>query len=109
MALTSPQPQPADSLHPMDAVDREIITGLLQVSEPAEMDTINASRLLIRYRDSLLSRDLYDKLMTVLTNWNLTPEELQEKARCVWFSGWRPHLAPAQQTAEVGSGSDVEG
>jgi hypothetical protein len=95
------------SVHPMDAVDREIVLKLLDVRQPTNMDIVNAARLLTRYRDSLLSADLYDLLQKVAANWRLTMADIQNRSREIWLSGWRPTFE--QPEAQVGSGSDVEG
>ena len=96
------------SPHPLDQVDRRIIETLLSVETPLEIDIVQAARLITRYRDSLLSPDLYLKLQQVLTRWSMTTAELFERSRGIWMSGWLPSLAAPQQE-DVGSGADVEG
>lgn len=103
----SPAPALPPALHPLDGQDRPLITALLQVSSPTDGDLVNAARLITRYRDSLLSPDLAGQLRQVLANWSLSLEQLQERTRSIWASGWRP--AMAEQQAEIGSGADVEG
>lgn len=101
-------PPPDERLHPLDAQDRAIVLHLITVATPSEVDIVQAARLLTRYRDSLLSHDLYDKLLLVLETWGLTTEQLNERSRAIWLSGWRPTFAaPADE--QVGSGADVEG
>jgi len=96
------------SAHPMDKVDRAIILELLEAREPTNMDIVNAARLATRYRDSLLSDDLYKLLQQVARNWSTTLVDVQERSRAIWLSGWKPadHAAELQG---VGSGADVEG
>ena len=109
-AMQIPQPRsdaPA-SPHPLDQTDRLIIETLLTVETPLQIDIVQAARLVTRYRDSLLSPDLYSKLQQVMTRWSLTIAELHERSREIWMSGWLPSLASPQQE-EVGSGADVEG
>jgi hypothetical protein len=95
-------------LHPLDPADRPIIEALLYRSAPSELDIVNASRLYVRYRDSLLSPDLAEMILQALKTWNLSVEELQGRARSIWQSGWRPPM-PAAEEQPVGSGADVEG
>lgn len=109
MLTTAPNPwsAPPGGLHPLDHIDRQTITELLVVEQPSDLDIADAARLVARYRDSLLSRDLTGLLTQVLEKWGMTSTELFSRARALWQSGWRPDLA-AQAAAEIGSGSDVE-
>lgn len=103
----APVAAPAQS-HPLDLTDRPIIEALLQQPVPSELDIVNASRLYVRYRDSRLSPDLAETILRALQIWDLSVEELQERARSIWQSGWRPP-APTAEEQPVGSGADVEG
>jgi|688.fasta_scaffold74192_6 hypothetical protein len=105
------RPTPVASIehpHPLDLLDRPVIEALAGVSAPSESDIVNASRLYIRYRDSRLSPDLAETILQALKAWNLSVEELQERARAIWQSGWRPSVPDAEEQP-VGSGADVEG
>jgi hypothetical protein len=95
------------SIHPMDQTDRQLILQLLETRSPANIDIVNAARLTTRYRDSLLSPDLYKLLQQVARNWTTTLVDIQERSRAIWLSGWKPadHAAELQG---VGSGADVE-
>lgn len=108
MQIPQPRSDTPASLHPLDQADRLIIETLLTVETPLQIDIVQAARLVTRYRDSLLSPDLYSKLQQVMTCWSLTIAELHERARDIWMSDWCPSLATPQQQ-EVGSGADVEG
>lgn len=96
------------SIHPMDRNDRQIVMRLLDTQEPVELDIVNAARLVTRYRDSLLSPDLYALLQQVAANWAITLADIQERSRAIWLSGWKPPDYAAQPQ-DVGSGADVEG
>jgi hypothetical protein len=98
-----------DHPHPLDGTDRPIIEALGAVNPPSQLDIINAARLHIRYRDSRLSPDLLDQLLVAIQRWSLSTGELQERARAIWQSGWRPPLPGFVEEQPVGSGSDVEG
>lgn len=108
MHIPQPRCDAPPSPHPLDQVDREAIEALLNIEVPLRIDIVHASRLTTRYRDSLLSPDLYVKLQQVLTRWSMTTAELYERSREIWMSGWRPSLNSPQQEG-VGSGADVEG
>jgi hypothetical protein len=105
--MPSASPGGPCSLHPLDPTDRPIIEALAQVDEPSDMDAVNAARLLTRYRDSLLSADLYQLLLRALDRWGLTPRDIRDRARDLWLSGWRPPAFIEEQ--QVGSGADVNG
>ena len=89
-------------------MDRPVIEALLQQPVPSELDIVNASRLYVRYCSSRLSPDLAETILQALKAWNLSVEELQERARSIWQSGWRPTPQAAEEQP-VGSGADVEG
>jgi hypothetical protein len=89
-------------------MDRPVIEALLCQSTPSEQDIVDASRLYVRYCSSRLSPDLAEAILQALRNWNLSVEEVQERARSIWQSGWRPTPQAAEEQP-VGSGADVEG
>lgn len=91
----------------MDRTDRAIIQSLLLVTDPGPMDLVQAARLITRYRDSLLSSDLHELLLTAIRRWGFTVEQLQGKTRDLWMSGWTPTIQDS--SGEVGSGADTEG
>jgi hypothetical protein len=97
-----------EHLHPLDLLDRPVIEALAAAPAPSESDIVNASRLYIRYRNSRLSPDLLELILGALKTWNLSVEELQDRARVIWQSGWRPPVPDAEEQP-VGSGADVEG
>jgi hypothetical protein len=105
------RPTPVTSVehpHPLDLLDRPVIEALAAASTPSESDIVNASRLYIRYRNSRLSPDLLELILGALKAWNLSVEELQDRARAIWQSGWLPPVPEAEEQP-VGSGADVEG
>ncbi len=108
MQIPQPRSDAPASPHPLDQTDRRIIETLLTVERPLQIDIVQAARLTTRYRDSLLSPDLYTKLQQVLVRWSMTTAELYERSREIWMSDWRPSLNSPQQE-DVGSGADVEG
>lgn len=83
-----------------------MINALLDVDQPSDQNIVDAARLVTRYRDSLLSRDLTGLLRQVLQRWGMTSDELYTMARTLWQSGWRP--SSLDQSTEVGSGADVQ-
>jgi hypothetical protein len=95
-----------DHPHPLDPVDRPIIEALAAAASPSELDIVNASRLYVRYCHSRLSPDLFQQILQALDRWSLSIEELQERARAIWQSGWRPPTPSSDEP--VGSGADVE-
>jgi hypothetical protein len=98
----------AASPHPLDGIDRPVIEALLTASAPSDQNLVDAARLLTRYRDSRLSPDLAPKILEALRNWSLSAEQLHERTRAIWASGWRPPVPEGPQEQQVGSGADVE-
>jgi hypothetical protein len=96
------------SPHPLDGIDRPVIEALLAATEPTDANLVDAARLLTRYRDSRLSPDLAPKILEALRNWSLSAEQLHERTRAIWASGWRPSLQDTPREQQVGSGADVE-
>jgi hypothetical protein len=90
----------------MDKVDRQTIRSLLQTGWPSDADIVHAARLIIRYRDSRLSPDLFVLLGQAIQQWSLTTEEVFSMARSIWSSGRGPQALGQDQ--QVGSGADVE-
>ena len=105
----APNPSPAEQSHPLHALDRDVVDGLLAVQTPAAAQLVDAARLLMRYQGFPGARDLQDDLAKVLRLWGLSREELQERTRSIWASGFRPGpadpAAPGQEA--VGSGFDT--
>lgn len=106
-----PRTEAPPSPHPLDGTDRPVVEALLAVEKPQDSDIVQASRLLIRHEGSCLSRDLYPALLEVLRRWNLSQEELNQRSRAVWASGYRPQASSSnlEPSVAVGSGADVEG
>lgn len=91
----------------MDRIDREAIQALQRVDDPSDFHVVQAARLVIRYRDSRLSTDLFPQLQQTLQRWSLTVPALFCRARSIWQSGWKPQSL--EQDEAIGSGADVEG
>lgn len=101
---TAPAPAKPQG-HPLYATDRSTVDRLLTSPTPLAEDIADASRLLIRYDNYPGCQDIQSDLHAALRNWGITRSELNDSARSLWRSGWRP---TAFQTAEsVGSGADV--
>jgi hypothetical protein len=95
--------------HPLHALDRDVLDGLLAVQTPADPHLVDAARLLMRYQGFPGAYDLQDDLDKVLRLWGVSREELHSRTRAIWASGFRPGpsgpTAPAQEA--VGSGFDT--
>jgi hypothetical protein len=102
MAEPSADPAP---LHPLYASDRDLVDQLLAAHEPSDAQLLDLGRLLMRYAGFPGARDLQDDLDKTLRLWGLSREQLNQRCRALWASGYRPGAAGAQQ--EVGSGFDT--
>jgi hypothetical protein len=100
----SSRPVPEQS-HPLHAIDRSTIDGLLAVESPGDTHLVDAARLLSRYDDFPGAPDLRNDLERVLSLWKLDREALRQRTRALWSSGYRP--GAAQQVEAVGSGFDT--
>ena len=96
---------PQEQSHPLHAIDRQVIDGLLAVQTPAEAHLVDAARLLLRYEGFPGATDLRDDLERVLRLWGLERSSLQARTRAIWAGGFRPGPAPAGEA--VGSGFDT--
>lgn len=106
MLYSDPRPDPPRlQTHPLYATDRSIVDTLLAHPVPEAQDIADAARLLTRYRSYPGCFDIQSDLEKVLRIWNLTHTELNDSARSLWRSGWRPRQFEEQQ--DVGSGADV--
>jgi len=96
---------PHEQSHPLHAIDRQVIDGLLAASEPAEEQLVDAARLLQRYEGFPGASDLKQDLAKVLRLWKLDRAALEERTRTIWAKGYRPGLATPVEG--VGSGFDT--
>ena len=94
----------ADQTHPLYALDRDLVDGLLACTHPGDAQLVDAARLLMRYEGFPGARDIGDDLAKLLRLWGLDRERLHERTRVIWAAGYRP--APAAAEA-VGSGFDT--
>ena len=105
---------PADQSHPLYAEDRINLNQLLACKNPTEAHLIDLARLLIRYNSFPGAIDLQRDMIRVLDLWGLSHEELNQRVRKLWSSGFRPGNALATgigsgfDTAEVDGISDVK-
>jgi hypothetical protein len=104
-----PDRQLPPSLHPLDATDRPLVEALLATRVPSDGEIVDAARLHTRYCDSRLSPDLAVKIRQAIKAWGYSLSDLQEAARRIWQSGWRPASPASPEEQQVGSGADVEG
>lgn len=89
--------------HPLHALDREVVDGLLAAATPADAHLVDAARLLMRYQGFPGAHDLQQDLEKVLRLWGLSREELHSRTRAIWTGGFRP----GQAEEAVGSGFDT--
>tara|TARA_R100000458_G_C8093808_1_gene123383 strand:+ start:129 stop:431 length:303 start_codon:yes stop_codon:yes gene_type:complete len=90
--------------HPLYSTDRAIVDRLINVENPQKNDIVDCSRLFIRYEGFPGAPDLHDDLNRVLSNWGIDKAKLNEKARSIWFSGFRPDHP---EDVDIGSGADI--
>ena len=100
---SSPASAP-DQTHPLYALDRDLVDGLLACAQPGDAQLVDAARLSMRYEGFPGARDIGDDLAKVLRLWGLDRDGLHERTRAIWAAGYRP--APAAAEA-VGSGFDT--
>ena len=84
--------------------DSEIIQRLLHAAEPSNTEITDAARLLSRYRDTT-HLDLVTDISRAVNRWGLSIEEVNQQAKAIWQSGWRP--GPVVADVSVGSGADA--
>lgn len=69
-----------DQKHPREAKDRNVIDNLLQ-GEPNDYNLAELARLTIRYQSFPGARSIQQDLKQILSNWQLTEEQMYQKAR----------------------------
>lgn len=71
-----------DQKHPREAKDRNVINNLLQ-GEPNDYNLAELARLIIRYQSFPGARSIQQDLTKILSNWQLTEEQLYQKTRAI--------------------------
>ena len=99
---TSDQPE---QQHPLYATDRDLVDSLLATQQPADPQLVDLGRLLMRYAGFPGALDLQEDLEKTLRLWGLSREQLQQRCRAIWASGYRPGADVQEQS--VGSGFDT--
>jgi len=91
---------------PLYETDKEIADRLAskELDDLTNDDITNASRLLIRYSGVPNSEALRNSIIMALHKWDKTSDDLHEKSKSIWQSGWRPGRLEEE---EIGSGADV--
>ena len=91
---------------PLYETDKEIADRLAskELDDLTNDDITNASRLLIRYSGVPNSEALRNSIIMALHKWDKTSDDLHEKSKSIWQSGWRPGQLEEE---EIGSGADV--
>ena len=79
-----------EQIHPRYKDDRLELDRLLTVDKYSNNDLLGMSRLVIRYSSFNGAKDIKADLERILIRWKLTTEELQQKTRSIWSSGFRP-------------------
>ncbi len=91
--------------HPLYSIDRDNVDRLLAKQLPDDRDIVDLARLLLRYEDFAGALDLKDDMKKILNLWGFTREILNDKARKIWETGFRPEK---KADVAVGSGFDTE-
>ena len=106
MAIESPQS------HPLYALDRNIVDGLLAAKEPTSGQMVDAARLFNRYQGFPGATDLKEDLEKTLRLWGFDRNELNRRCRELWSTGYLPgeqlNAQPGSEVGpQVGSGFDT--
>ena len=91
--------------HPLYAIDRDHIDRLLAKDLPEEGDFVDLARLFLRYEGFPGASDLQTDMKKVLHVWGISRATLNEKARKIWESAFRPGRNGEEI---VGSGFDTK-
>ena len=83
--------------------DEEIINNLFSTEEPSKHQITDAARLFSRYRDTT-HLNLVTDLLRVCNKWDMSINTVQEQAKEIWNSGWRP--GNLTEDVSIGSGAD---
>lgn len=86
------------------AIDLDQLHRLSLIKDPGTIELVDLARLLLRYQGSPAAAAHNQRIDQQLLSWGLNQEQLFEKTRAIWSSGYRPAVAAAEG---VGSGADV--
>lgn len=98
-------PDGAPQAHPLYASDRDLVDQLLAAAEPTDGQLVDLGRLFMRYAGFPGAHDIQDDLAKTLRLWGLDHEQLNQRCRAIWASGYRPGSDAEAQS--VGSGFDT--
>ncbi|HJN35360.1 MAG: DUF3288 family protein [Prochlorococcus sp.] len=97
--------EPPEQTHPLYAIDRDRVDGLLaHDGEPGPDQLTTAGMLCSRYGGFPGSYDILADIEKCLRLWKLDHDALNARCRQIWSSGWQPGMS---STEEVGSGADA--
>lgn len=86
------------------AIDLDQLHRLSLIKDPSAIELVDLARLLLRYQGNPAAGAHNQQISQQLERWGLDQEQLFEKTRAIWASGFRPTIAAAEG---VGSGADV--
>ena len=93
-----------EQIHPLNAIDKNIIDSLISKQKPEDIDFINLARLISRYENFPGEIDIKNDIEKILKFWHLSKKELFSKTKNIWSKSFRP-LNSNQDL--IGSGFDT--
>ena len=89
--------------------DRALVSQLLHADD-SDSNVITACRLISRYfrsrtdNQTAFQQEMVTDLEAACSNWGLSINDAQGRARILWQSGWKPSV---DDVIDVGSGTDT--
>ena len=102
VTLGAPWQATLQQTHPLYAQERAALTQLLTVVQPSDRHIAEAARLCIRFDGFEGHPDIHMDLRTLLNGWRLTRDQLNQRARRLWETGYRPQI---EDDLSIGSGA----
>lgn len=88
------------------STDLALVREIAERNTPTDQDVTDIGRLFMRYIGSVDTEEIKHSIDEVLTAWGMERDDVMQRCRKLWQSGWRPGQSTDEIT--VGSGADAE-
>lgn len=111
--MLEPRPRLTNTGAALCSTDFALVKEIAERNTPVDQDVIDIGRLYMRYCTTIDTEEmtpqeleLVASLKGVIKAWGMERDDVMQRCRKLWQSGWRPGQSTEEIT--VGSGADAE-